>query len=589
MHPLVLIPLAACILCGAYCLTATPATYNMVNRRLRWIGKMLFACPAVWAFSEVGMLLARNASAAESFVPIAASAIIMIGPLAVDVAQSIANESRTTVTRSTQAVYAAGGLLVVSAWFTPWCFRGVVAVPWGYALDPGPLFPAYVGFVLGCAVFTYRRCREVVAEAMDLDETAGGRGIARWVMALVLVGSLTDAVLPVFGIQVPRLTTAGFGLLAAGILWSMTRPQGYVFASQALISREILRSIHEGVVFVTLDDRVLLANEGMETFLGAAADEIVGGPFQQHLPALDLGEPQERIDVECPLRPAVGAPISVAASVSTARDHRGEVLGLVVVVRDLRQIELLRSQLITSGRLAAVGELAAGIAHEINNPLAFVRTNLGVLRDHWSDVAAALDDASRRPEAAEALKEGEEIIGESIEGVDRAARIVRDVREFSHAGRPEREHVEVNDLLDRVLRISTTKLARGTTIERHYGDVPRIPASPQQLEQVFLNLIVNAIHATGGNGRVTVSTCQEAGAVIVRVSDDGCGIAPDVVDRIFDPFFTTKSVGEGTGLGLSISHQIVTNHEGEITVEPGAEGGACFRVSLPVELSSSVS
>ena len=583
MHPLALLPLLACVMCSAYCMATTPATYDMGNRRLAWLGKLVFACPALWAFGELGLALAPDAASAERFVPWISLAGLMLGPVAVDLGQALTHTNHRRITTTARLMYVVAAGLTISAWFTPWYYRGVIAVPWGHATVPGALFPLYFCFTIGCGIFVYLSCRTAIAGALAIRPNPGGRGIATGVLCLLVVGSLTDAILPILGIQVPRLTTTGFAILAGWLLWSMSRPQGYVFASQAIISREILRSIHEGVVFVGLDGRVLLANEGMETFLGVSADRIVGRPFQPRIPELPLGEPQERIDVECRLHPFTGPPISVAASVSTARDHRGEPLGLVVVVRDLRPVELLRSQLVTSGRLAAVGQLAAGIAHEINNPLAFVRTNLGVLREHWAVVAQALESGKSDASALDALRDGEEIISESLEGVDRAAHIVRDVREFSHAGRPERERLDVNDLLDRVLRISTAELGQRSLVQRHYGELPPILAAPQQLKQVFLNLVVNAIHATEGRGTIWIRTSVEADRVVIRIEDDGCGIADGVADRIFDPFFTTKPVGKGTGLGLSISHQIVKSHGGDIALEKDRPRGACFRITLPID------
>ncbi len=583
MHPLALLPLIACVVCSAYCMTTTPSTYDVGNRRMTWLGKLVFACPALWAFGEVGLALAPDARSAERFVPWISLAILMLGPVAVDVGQALTHTNRRRITPSARLLYVVAGGLTLSAWITPWYMQGVVRVPWGYATVPGSLFPVYFCFTILCGVFVFLSCRTAIAGALAIRPNPGGRGFAMGVLGLLVVGSLTDAILPMAGIQTPRLTTTSFAILAGWLLWSMSRPQGYVFASQAIISREILRSINEGVVFVGLDDRILLANEGMETFLGASADRIVGRRFQPCIPDLPLGGPQERIDVECRLHPFVGPPISVAASVSTARDHRGEPLGLVVVVRDLRPVELLRSQLVTSGRLAAVGQLAAGIAHEINNPLAFVRTNLGVLREHWAVLTKALEAGTPDESAMDALRDGEEIISESLEGVDRAAHIVRDVREFSHAGHPERERLDVNDLLDRVLRISTAEPGRRSLVQRHYGELPPILAAPQQLKQVFLNLVVNAIHATEGRGTIWIRTSVEGDQVVIRIEDDGCGVAEGVADRIFDPFFTTKPVGKGTGLGLSISHQIVKSHGGNIELEPKPTRGACFRISLPID------
>jgi len=176
VHPLALMPLIACVVCSAYCLTATPATYNMGNRRLRWLGKLVFACPALWAFSEVGLAVADTAAEAEAFVPLPILALVVLGPATVDTAQGLTLRRGGRLTQSARALYLSAGVLVIAGWTTSWCYRGVVAVPWGFALQPGPLFPVYIGFTVACGVYTWFVCREVIADALEIRPDPGGRG-----------------------------------------------------------------------------------------------------------------------------------------------------------------------------------------------------------------------------------------------------------------------------------------------------------------------------------------------------------------------------------------------------------------------------
>jgi C4-dicarboxylate-specific signal transduction histidine kinase len=245
----------------------------------------------------------------------------------------------------------------------------------------------------------------------------------------------------------------------------------------------------------------------------------------------------------------------------------------VVVARDLREVVSLRSQLITSGRLAAVGELAAGIAHEINNPIAFVRSNLGALR-------ALLGRAEARL-SAEEQGEGRELIGESLEGVDRVAAIVRDVKGFAHAGSPQPEAVELAPLLDSVLRVAGPEL-RHARVEVVHGEVSAVRGAAQELKQVFLNLVVNAAQAVERGGAIRIHTREQGERALVSVDDQGCGIDGDTLERIFDPFFTTKPVGKGTGLGLSISYEIVRRHGGQMAVTSTPGRGTSVQVELPL-------
>jgi two-component system NtrC family sensor kinase len=213
--------------------------------------------------------------------------------------------------------------------------------------------------------------------------------------------------------------------------------------------------------------------------------------------------------------------------------------------------------------------------------MAYVRANLGMLREEW----AALSDLARKsiwPEEALArIADCEELIDESLEGVDRTVSIVRDVREFSHANEISAERVDPNDLVEGALRVATPHQPAAVVIDRTYGDLPEIDCRPGQLSQVFLNLIVNAYQAISRGGTLRVSTEVIGSNVVISFEDDGPGIPPEATHRLFDPFFTTKPTGEGTGLGLFVSYEIVRNHGGEIRVESPSAGGTRFDVLLP--------
>jgi two-component system NtrC family sensor kinase len=257
------------------------------------------------------------------------------------------------------------------------------------------------------------------------------------------------------------------------------------------------------------------------------------------------------------------------------------VIGCVIAVRDLREVEALRSRLVTSDRLAAVGELAAGIAHEINNPITFVRANLVALRKDWGGLNEAAEDFDQPVDLETRFREGEEILDESIEGVDRITTIVRDVGAISHAGIGRFDSVDINELLDDAVNVAT--LSFSVSLERCYSDLPPIRCSPQQLKQVFLNLLINAFQAIDDFGSIRLATEAAGDGVVIRIQDDGCGIAEADIERIFDPFFTTRPVGEGTGLGLALCYQIVRNHNGSIEVESERGVGTVLSVNLPFD------
>jgi PAS domain S-box-containing protein len=263
------------------------------------------------------------------------------------------------------------------------------------------------------------------------------------------------------------------------------------------------------------------------------------------------------------------------------RGANGVVSGGFGLVEDVSEQRVLEEGLRRSQKLEAVGQLAAGIAHEINNPMAYVRTNLAVLREEWHALKKAIGAVERDAELAERFAECEGLIDESLEGIERTVAIARDMREFAHSGREQHATVDLNAVVETCVRVAGAHRKGSTRIEEQLAELPPVWGSGSQLRQVFLNLIVNALDVAAPDGNVRVETALEGERAVVRVRDDGPGILPEHRERLFDPFFTTKPAGEGTGLGLYISHQIVRGHGGEIRVASTPGQGACFEVRLP--------
>ena len=273
----------------------------------------------------------------------------------------------------------------------------------------------------------------------------------------------------------------------------------------------------------------------------------------------------------------------------------------------LEQLGRLQGILVRSEKLASLGQLTAGIAHEINNPLAFVKSNLGRLREYSKAVLgvlqpwrAALTELESSPDPAAAalaasflartreadvdyiLQDCGVIIRETEQGVDRVAAIVRDLRQFSQPQAEAERECDLNEIMESSLNLTRSELHQGVQVLRDYGRLPRIWSSPRQLGQVFINLILNAGQALNGQGRIQVRTFQEGDRVAAEIQDNGPGIPPEILPKIFDPFFTTKEVGQGTGLGLSISYGIIQQHHGTIEAKSHPGHGATFTVSLPI-------
>jgi len=247
---------------------------------------------------------------------------------------------------------------------------------------------------------------------------------------------------------------------------------------------------------------------------------------------------------------------------------------LAETIRDLQEAE---SQLVHSEKMASLGRLVAGVAHEINNPVSFIANSVTPLRRRLAKAASAEPAV-----AAGILKEAEELVDIMANGAQRAAAIVKDLRTFSRLDEATRKPVDLHEGLEVSLRLLESRWKGGITLTRDYGELPQVECDSGQVNQVFVNVLTNACDAMGEKGTLTVTTRAEGGTVRVAIRDDGPGIPPDVRARIFDPFFTTKDVGAGTGLGLSISHGIIAAHGGTIEVESAPGQGATFTIVLPV-------
>ncbi len=354
--------------------------------------------------------------------------------------------------------------------------------------------------------------------------------------------------------------------------------------------REIVNSQESKETFELHDGRVFECRSRPQSL----GDRIVGRVYgfddvtERIRAEIDLRESRDQLEDKVLERTA---DLRAANTALLAEKQRQEEL--------IRKLAEAHTQLLQSEKMASIGQLAAGIAHEINNPVGFVNSNLGTLRHYIEQLLGvlrayedaetelneptrvALSDLKQRVDVAYLREDIGSLLSESADGLQRVKRIVQDLKDFSHIDKGLREWANLEKGLDSTLNVVWNELKYKAEVVKEYGQIPEVECIPSQINQVFMNLLVNAAHAIESRGRITLRTGTEGEAVWVEVADTGSGIKPEHLARIFEPFFTTKPVGKGTGLGLSISYRIVRDHAGRIEVRSEVGRGSTFRVVLP--------
>ncbi len=285
-----------------------------------------------------------------------------------------------------------------------------------------------------------------------------------------------------------------------------------------------------------------------------------------------------------------------------------EVMHIVLEVinkrlkKSLEERKRLESQLMQNAKLASLGELVAGIAHELNNPLGFINANLGNLHKFTRKIIDLIEAFNRIeiPERTKAQLERqkidihydyvknriEEIIARSKLGAERMSKIIMDLKTFSRLDSADFADTDINEEIDTTLNLMVNEYKYNITITKEYGELPHIKCNTAKINQVLMNILINACQAIEGKGEIRIKTLHENGTIRVHINDTGRGIPKNVQDRIFNPFFTTKPAGQGTGLGLSISHRIVKQHQGELSVKSEVGNGTSFTIRLPINQES---
>lgn len=273
-----------------------------------------------------------------------------------------------------------------------------------------------------------------------------------------------------------------------------------------------------------------------------------------------------------------------------------------------QQLKQTQSQMVHQEKMAGLGQLAAGVAHEINNPVGFIMSNLSTLGEYidtfksffdvYENVLTAVEDKDSQQLKAHlktveelktsedlefVLNDVEQLLSESVDGAERVKDIVSGLRNFARLDEAEVKEANINEGIESTLKVIWNAIKYKAEVVKELDELPNLVCYPAQLNQVFMNLLTNAAQAMDERGEISVRTYLESGNIMIAIKDAGKGIAPEHLDKLFDPFFTTKPVGTGTGLGLAISHGIIEKHNGKIAVQSEVGKGTTFTIALPIE------
>jgi two-component system NtrC family sensor kinase len=418
--------------------------------------------------------------------------------------------------------------------------------------------------------------------------------------------------------------------------------------------RTVLEEMEEGYFEIDLSGNFTFVNNAECRNMGYSREELIGMNNRQYQDEATIrrmyqvfnnmyktGEPIKILDLEIIRKD--GTKKFNGISLSLIRDSKGKPTGFRGVSRDIterkrteeslksNQEELIKknkeieesrrnvqltlerlgaayeelkttqSKIIQQERMASIGQLAAGVAHEINNPMAFIASNLGTLDKYirrLKDFIQAQAEAIKSLKAADASEKLEKkrkqlkldytiddidlLVKESLEGSERVQKIVQGLNRFSRVDDAEYKDTNINECIESSINIVWNELKHKATLHKDYGELPSTKCYPQQLNQVFVNILLNAVQSIKKQGEIAINTWSKDGSIWITVSDTGCGISKENQSKIFEPFFTTKEVGKGTGLGLSISYEIIQRHKGEISLRSEKGKGTTFTIRIPV-------
>ncbi|MFA4830353.1 MAG: PAS domain S-box protein, partial [Thermodesulfovibrionales bacterium] len=376
------------------------------------------------------------------------------------------------------------------------------------------------------------------------------------------------------------------------------------------------------VILADNNGKIKRCNKTFKEFIGKSYEEILGKDWKE---LLFKGEVEAGVfyDQRTEYLHKPNNRWYVVTSYPFVDLSKNEVAGTAIMMHDSTEIKMMTSELEKKNReledayselkaaqsrilqqekMASIGQLAAGVAHEINNPIGFISSNLGTLDkyvsrltdfinaqskaienlDRASVVTGEMHEKKKQLKLDYIIPDIKQLIAESLDGAQRVKSIVNDLKSFSRMDETEHRLADINSGLDSTINIVWNEIKYKAVLKKEYGNIPLTKCNLGQLNQVFMNMLVNAAHAIEKQGEITVKTWDNGNSIYISIADTGCGIPQDKLNDIFEPFFTTKELGKGTGLGLSIAYNIIKKHNGEIKVDSRMGEGTTFTLRIPV-------
>jgi len=350
----------------------------------------------------------------------------------------------------------------------------------------------------------------------------------------------------------------------------------------------IVEHANDCIAVISRDRSIEYVNPQLERDFGYSADELIGRSGYRLGWSDAYGSMPESLNTafdngtnwsgQLFSKTREGARLEHDCSFSPIFAEGARLTGYVYIGRNVTEQREMQRQLEQAQKLESIGQLAAGVAHEVNNPVGFINSNLGTLKKYFSrllEFITAQDAALRQSSSPDSVNELRQklkvdyiltdiadLIDESLDGTERIRKIVQDLKLFSRQDSGKTEMADINEVMASALNIAWNELKYKCTVNKEFGELPRSRCSPQKLSQVFINILVNGAHAIAKKGEINIRTTHRQDEIIVTISDSGCGMSQEVAAKIFEPFFTTKEAGKGTGLGMSVAAEIIKAHAG---------------------------